>query len=330
MTVASRPPESWVAIDFETANLHGASAWEVGMVAVSADWTQTATFHELIRPRAPYDAQRRWDPAYALMPPEVREAEEFDAVLGRMLEFIDGRLLVTHNAGFEMRVFEQSCAVFGLPTPELEFLCSLETARRVWSSGPYRLSALAEKLRLPAQPNHRALDDAVTAFRLVEAAASAVATNGVRDLIRAAGVHTRRLSGQRAAIGAPDDVSRPLGGRRVNWSAPAATAPAPAWFRTLTPTGPLAGKTVVVSGGHGGLSRDELKSALGRAGARAVGSLSGKVDIFAWDGAASAPAKGDQLEAENRRRTAQRRPLIHSIGHAELMALLKQHIATAS
>ena len=81
--------ESWVAIDFETANLHGASVWEVGMVAVSAQWAPIATFHRLIRPRPPYDGQRRWDPVYAPMPPEAREADEFDVVLKEMLDFID-------------------------------------------------------------------------------------------------------------------------------------------------------------------------------------------------------------------------------------------------
>ena len=89
-----QPPstrESWVAIDFETANLHGASVWEVGMVAVSAQWAPIATFHRLIRPRPPYDGQRRWDPVYAPMPPEAREADEFDVVLKEMLDFIDGR-----------------------------------------------------------------------------------------------------------------------------------------------------------------------------------------------------------------------------------------------
>lgn len=319
--------ESWVAIDFETANLHGASVWEVGMVAVSAQWAPIATFHRLIRPRPPYDAQRRWDAAYALMPPEAREADEFDVVLEEMLEFIDGRLLVTHNSGFEMKVFEQSCAVFGLALPELEFLCSLETARRVWDFGSYKLSNLAETLTLEAQPNHRALDDAVTAFRLIEAAAGTVGADGIRELILAASLRTRRLTEGRARpLGAPDDVSRPIGGRQPSWAARAAgTKPAPTWFSALTPTGPLAGKTVLVSGEHGGLSRDELKSALARAGARAVSALSGRVDILAWDGVVSAPAKGVQLEAENRKRTIQRQQLIHPIGHEDLMALLRQH-----
>lgn len=319
--------ESWVAIDFETANLHGASVWEVGMVAVSAQWAPIATFHRLIRPRPPYDGQRRWDPVYAPMPPEAREADEFDVVLKEMLDFIDGRLLVTHNAGFEMKVFEQSCAVFGLPLPDLEFLCSLETARRVWSARSYKLSNLAESLRLEAQPNHRALDDAVTAFRLLEAAARVLDAGGIRELILAAGLRTRRLTAATARpLSAPDDVSRPLGGGPSSWAARGeGTKPAPGWFRALTPAGPLAGKTILVSGEHGGLNRAELRAALARAGARSVSAISGRVDILAWDGTASAPAKGVALDAENRKRTGQGRKLIHSIGHEELMALLRQH-----
>lgn len=323
------PPstESWVAIDFETANLHGASVWEVGMVAVSAQWEPVGTFHRLIRPRPPYDAQRRWDPAYALMPAEAQDADEFDVVLKEMLDFIDGRLLATHNASFEMKVFEQSCAVFELPLPNLEFLCSLETARRVWPARSYKLSNLAESLNLEAQPNHRALDDAVTAFRLLEAAARATATDGIRELLLTAGVRTRRLAAALARpLSAPDDVSRPLGGGPSSWAARSAgTKPAPTWFSALTPSGPLAGKTILVSGEHGGLSRDALKSALTRAGARAVSAISGRVDILAWDGMASAPAKGIALEVENRKRTGQRKQPIRSLGHDELMALLRQH-----
>jgi DNA ligase (NAD+) len=74
-------------------------------------------------------------------------------------------------------------------------------------------------------------------------------------------------------------------------------APRPAGGGEAAATGPLAGKTVVVTGTIEGFSRDEAEQAVRDAGGKPAGSVSKKTDyVIAGPGAGSKLAKAEELE----------------------------------
>jgi DNA polymerase-3 subunit epsilon len=331
--VPSFERESWVTIDFETLNLHAASAWEVGMIAANEDWEVEGVFHRLIRPDELYLGREDWGPQYPPPPLEWEaEAQPFRSVLNEMLTFIDERLLVAHGSSFEIGVFEQMCAVSNRSLPDLEFLCSLEIARSVWPARhderAYALDRLASDLGLEHRPTHRALNDAWATYDLISSAADESdrksCGTSMQDLLRRARVTTVRLGrGRIPGVRQPDDFK---GFASANaWREKqhnVATRTTPAWFTRVKPGGPLDGHDVLISGNPGGVDQSDWKKALTRIGVLAAGQ-SGKNTMFCTDG--QARGRIQKLATLNAKKRDHGRSEILTVTPEQLLALLQQH-----
>ncbi|MBL7491351.1 DEDD exonuclease domain-containing protein [Frankia sp. AgB1.9] len=84
-------------------------------------------------------------------------------VLPAFLEFIQGTVLVAHNAGFDLSFLKAACERVGYPVPTWEHLDTARLARRIVTrdeSPNNKLSSLARLFRANTEPCHRALADA--------------------------------------------------------------------------------------------------------------------------------------------------------------------------
>ncbi|MEV0200692.1 DEDD exonuclease domain-containing protein [Nonomuraea sp. NPDC050691] len=93
----------------------------------------------------------------------VVAAPRIEAVLPSFLEFIQGATLVAHNAGFDTRFVKAACAAHGYPPPANPVVDTVDLARRVLTRDETpnaKLATLARFFRSPADPCHRALQDA--------------------------------------------------------------------------------------------------------------------------------------------------------------------------
>ncbi|GAA2279711.1 DEDD exonuclease domain-containing protein [Nonomuraea roseoviolacea subsp. roseoviolacea] len=93
----------------------------------------------------------------------VMAAPRIEAVLPSFLEFIQGTTLVAHNAGFDTRFVKAACAAHGYPPPANPVVDTVDLARRVLTRDETpnaKLATLARFFRSPADPCHRALQDA--------------------------------------------------------------------------------------------------------------------------------------------------------------------------
>ena len=89
----------------------------------------------------------------------VADADAIDQVLSRVAAFVGEAPIVAHNAHFDRRFLEHNARLMGTTFSGNEWVCTMRMAQRVPLGGPYKLGALAERLDVPEQGSHRALDD---------------------------------------------------------------------------------------------------------------------------------------------------------------------------
>ena len=221
-------PAEFIALDTETNGLGGerCELTEVGTVLVGG-----GELHD------------EWDSLVGVANPLGRGIQRFtgisqamvdaapapEDVLPRLAALLRGRVLVAHNASFDVRVLRQAFARAALEWPAPPVLCTVALARRFAPLQRRRgLAALAAALGVDVDEVHRALPDARTCARVFCALFGRLCANAptIGDAIALLGarkVRTRPPKIKRGARGAAAP------GRRCRTS-PASTSSA-------TPTG---------------------------------------------------------------------------------------------
>ncbi|HWT93674.1 MAG TPA: exonuclease domain-containing protein, partial [Solirubrobacteraceae bacterium] len=118
----------------------------------------------------------------------VDEAPASELVLPELLEQLEGRVFVGHNAAFDKRVLAQACERAGLEWPSPPSICTVALARRFAPLVSQRkLALLAASLGVEVEVTHRALADAETTARVLCALLPKLCANAVtvRDALQA-------------------------------------------------------------------------------------------------------------------------------------------------
>ncbi|MFM6962675.1 MAG: exonuclease domain-containing protein [Micrococcales bacterium] len=160
-------PLDFTAIDFETANSSAASACAVGLVKVRHGKI-VDSFETLIQPP---ESIGYWHAGnigvHGINPEDVVGAPTLLEALAQMVEFIDGDILVAHNAPFDMGVLRGSAAEVGYALPELEYACSLAISRKTYHLESYRLPAVAYAVGYEDFEHHNALADTLACAHII-------------------------------------------------------------------------------------------------------------------------------------------------------------------
>ena len=189
-------PLDFAAIDFETAGPSAASACSVGVVVVE-DGRVVDKVGWLIRPPAGHDVFSEWNiRIHGITPDRVVGAAGWAEQLDDLLEAIGGRPVVAHNARFDMGVMRAACFASGVPTPALDYFCSLAVARRTYSLHSYRLPVAAMAAGFEDFPHHDAVADAEACAAIVVHAARRHGAGHVPDLLDAVGERLATLEPQ--------------------------------------------------------------------------------------------------------------------------------------
>jgi len=175
-----------VAIDFETANENRTSACAIGLAWID-DGKVTGVEETLIRP--PEMRFSSWNIAvHGIRPRDVEHAPLFGDLWPDLARRIDGRVIVAHNASFDMSVLRHSLALARMEPPECRFLCTVALARRVWPDLPrHRLNDVSEFLGLELD-HHRAGSDAAACAEILLATLKSTETGDVDALSARTGV----------------------------------------------------------------------------------------------------------------------------------------------
>ena len=92
----------------------------------------------------------------------VKDAETIDKIMPKVLEFMNGSVLVAHNADFDIGYMKYNCEQLGLPF-NFTHIDTLRLAKAIFPEfSRYKLGFIADKLGIKVEVAHRALDDVKT------------------------------------------------------------------------------------------------------------------------------------------------------------------------
>ncbi|TXR55516.1 exonuclease domain-containing protein [Quadrisphaera setariae] len=100
---------------------------EVAVVHVTPDGTSGAEWSTLVHPGRPTVGATH---VHGIRPVDVREAPRFAEVVPALVEVLAGRVLVAHNAGFDVPFLRAELERAGVDMPEAPQLCTLAESRR--------------------------------------------------------------------------------------------------------------------------------------------------------------------------------------------------------
>lgn len=162
--VSSRPPSvhtsGFAVIDTETTGFgRKARIVEIGVVVLDDNLEEHSRWGTLINPESPIPNSR----IHGITDDMVISAPTFREVAGQLLDVLDDRILMAHNAKFDSKMItaEFDRLTGGADDTLWPFVCTIDLAKQL-TEGPYRLSALAAKCGVVNPNAHAAVDDAAT------------------------------------------------------------------------------------------------------------------------------------------------------------------------
>ncbi|WP_233159699.1 TerD family protein [Pseudonocardia sp. MH-G8] len=161
------PDQAWAVVDVETSGLHPGSGRVLSVAAMALDAAG--------RPAGPRFASlvnAGGDPGpvhvHGLTRARLAAAPRFDEIAPDLLEVLDGRILVAHNAAFDHGFLAAEAERAGLKLPVRQRLCTLALSRRLGIDVPnHKLATLAGYWGVPQRRAHDAEDDTQVLSRVL-------------------------------------------------------------------------------------------------------------------------------------------------------------------
>lgn len=142
---------NFTAIDFETAIGKRYSICQVGLVVV-VDGKITHEGTQLVRPPhneySPYNIQ-----VHGITPEDTQNAPNFADIWHKFRPYIENKLVVAHNASFDVSCLNKTLEYYGLPMPEFETDCTYKRTKM-------KLDQACRVMDIEFNNHHDALADA--------------------------------------------------------------------------------------------------------------------------------------------------------------------------
>jgi DNA polymerase III epsilon subunit family exonuclease len=162
---------------------------EIGAVQLDGfEWGRE--FATLVDPRRPISRAAR--SVHGIGDVDVWTAPRLEHALPWLLETVRDRVLVFHNAAFDLGFLQRALLETGRNAFKQPVLDTLQLARRL-TGGRCSLSSLAQRFRIEAKQPHRALSDARVTAHLAVELLSSCARAGATQLGQIPGVAPRPL-----------------------------------------------------------------------------------------------------------------------------------------
>lgn len=151
--------DSFVAIDFETANQHRTSVCSVGLVFVE-NYKIVDRFYALIKPTPNYYSY--WNiQVHGLTSIDTDKAAAFPVLWEEISKRIEGLPMVAHNSAFDEGCLKATLQVYDLPVHTNPFYCTYREAKRELPDlSNHKLTTVSKYFGFDLKSHHNALADA--------------------------------------------------------------------------------------------------------------------------------------------------------------------------
>lgn len=189
---------NFAAIDFETATSARNSACSVAVVEVR-DGQFYDSYYTLIQPPENYYNYFNTQ-IHGITREDTATAPDFAAIWPELAEHLAGRIVVAHNARFDMGVLRACLQTADLRAPSFAYADTVTIARRVWPELPnHKLDTVGDFLHIDFH-HHNALDDARTCAAIPLYAGRQMAVDDFRTLAERLGFRIYPFGSRRAGI----------------------------------------------------------------------------------------------------------------------------------
>jgi DNA polymerase-3 subunit epsilon len=149
---------NFVALDFETTGLnpHRSRVVEVAAVVFAPSGEVIDEFDSLVNPESTLGAAS----VHGILDIDLVDAPRFRDLIPRLSGFLDGKVIVAHNAPFDLKFLERELEIAQVEIAEISGLCTLTMLTRYFPSAPRRLAESCAHFGLPVLSSHQAINDA--------------------------------------------------------------------------------------------------------------------------------------------------------------------------
>ena len=264
---------SFAAIDFETATAQRFSACALGVAVVDAGHIVDEQSWLIQPPDNEYDGFN--SRLHGISAADTKDAPPFCDVWAQAVALIGDRVLVAHNAPFDVSVIRHSAIFHDYTPPEASFVCTYRLARSRWPDlGSWRLPDVCDALGISGLNHHDPLSDARAAARVLLTMCE-LDSSGVIEVCetlsyRIGLLSTYRYASFSNAARRSSSSSRPS--TRVSDIEPTVDA--------IDPDGPLFGKRVAFTGTLDSMTREAAFQVTVNSGGAPTNSVSKKTDYL--------------------------------------------------
>lgn len=180
---------NFAAIDFETATSARDSACSVAVVEVK-EGKLYDSYYTLIQPPG---NRYNWfnTRIHGITREDTATAPDFAAIWPELRSHLEGRIVVAHNARFDMGVLGACLAREGLGIPDFAYCDTVAISRKAWPElVNHKLDTVGSFLHIEFN-HHNALDDARTCAYIPVAAAKEMAVDSLQRLTAQLGVRVQ-------------------------------------------------------------------------------------------------------------------------------------------
>ena len=151
----------YIALDVETPNSKNDSICSIAVELLTDDKI-TDEWYTLVDPEDEFEDFNI--SIHHITPEQVEGAPKFEEVWARIANYVRNRVVIAHNAEFDLTVLAKCLEKRGMPLPDMRYLCTVDLGKRLHYNftnvkGDLVLSNFARTLGVELTQHHNALYD---------------------------------------------------------------------------------------------------------------------------------------------------------------------------